>query len=65
MSSRALRNEADAILDNLVSFPASWLLVCKVLGWVWLFRVSIFADIRVGVFLLVQVTESMVNFAMF
>ena len=36
----------------------------KVLGWVRLFRISVLADIRIGIFLLVEVTEGMVNFSM-
>jgi len=36
----------------------------KVFGWVRLFRISVLAYIRIGIFLLVEVTEGMVDFSM-
>ena len=58
------RREANGILDDLVSFPASWLLMRKVLCWVWFFRISILANVGVGILLLVEVTKGMVDFSM-
>ena len=49
--------------DDLVSFPASRFHVRKVLGWVWLLRVAVLAHVRVGVFVLIEVTEGVVYFA--
>jgi hypothetical protein len=51
-------------LDDLVSLPASRLHVRKVLCRMRLLWVSVFAHVWVRVFLLVEVTEGMVNFSM-
>lgn len=63
-SLRRRRSKVNQILDNLVSFPTSWLLVCKVLGWVWQLRIPVLANVRVGVFLLIEVTKGVVNLSM-
>lgn len=51
-------------LDDLVSLPASWLWVVKTLGRMRLLRVLVLAHERVGILLLIEVAEGVVNFSM-
>jgi hypothetical protein len=51
--------------DDFVSLPTCGLHVRKVFGWMRLFRVPIFTDIRVRIFFLVEIAESMIDFAVF
>ncbi len=50
--------------DDLVSFPASWLLECEIFARMWLRWVLVLAYIGVGIFFLVEIAESVVHLPM-
>ena len=53
------------LLYHLVALPASGLWELEALGWMRLLRVPVFAHEGVGVLLLIEITKSVVDFAMF
>lgn len=58
------RSRSNGNSDNLVSFPTGRLWMSQILCGVRLLRVAILACIWIGVFLLVKVTEGVVDFSM-